>query len=61
MSAVTFAGRPIVNGVRAPLSDASPAAWWEEEAQRLGVSEEDLRAQVRLADEIMDEILREDA
>ncbi len=56
----TLAGRPVVCGVRAPLTDASPEAWWEEEATRLGLSVYDLKEQVRLADEIIEEIVLAD-
>lgn len=55
--AQTPAGRPILCGVRAPLSHESPEAWWEEEATRLGLSVHALKEQIRLADEILDEII----
>jgi len=52
--------RPVINGVRRPLSLDDPLEWWTEEASRLGLSVEELRAQVRLADEIIDELVEED-
>lgn len=44
-----------------PLNDASPPEHWEAKAKELGLSVESLREQVRLADEAMEEILREES
>lgn len=48
---VSTADRPVVCGVRAPLSPSSPEAWWVEEAGRRGLTVAELKEQVRLADE----------
>jgi len=46
--------------VRKPLSPVSSDSEWEREAKRLGLSVAELREQIRLADEIMEEIIREE-
>jgi hypothetical protein len=57
----TPAGRPLILGTPAPLTDASPEAWWAEEAARLGLSTQDLEDQVRLADSVLEELFAEEA
>jgi hypothetical protein len=52
--------RPVINGVPRPLSLDDPLEWWTEEATRLGLSVEELRAQVRLSDEILSELVEEE-
>ena|ERR1700690_744374 len=52
--------RPIINGIRKPLSFNDPIEWWKEEAKRLNISPESLREQVRLTDEILSEIISEE-
>lgn len=44
-----------------PLNDDSPPEHWEAEAEKLGVPVEVLREQIRLADEVMEEIVREES
>jgi len=53
----TPAGRPVVCGVPAPLSETSPEAWWAEEVTKRGLNSKVLMEQVRLADSILAEIL----
>lgn len=45
---------------RRPLSDADPPERWQAEAERLGVPVETLREQIRLADEVISEIIAEE-
>lgn len=45
----------------ASLAQSDPDEWWEEEASRLGLTVEELRKQVELADSIMEEILKEES
>lgn len=59
----TPAGRPYIGRSRTlvPLSSSSPEEWWQEEADRLGLTVEDYKAQIELADSILEEMLREEA
>lgn len=59
----TPAGRPYIGrtGTRVPLTPSSPEEWWQEEADRLGLSVEDYKAQVALADSILEELFSEEA
>lgn len=52
--------RPVILGVRKPLTQSDPSEWWEEEALRLGVPVQELREQIRLADEVLEEIFAEE-
>jgi hypothetical protein len=52
--------RPESQGVRKPLALTDPHEWWVEEARQFGLTVEDLRAQVALADEIIEEIIAEE-
>lgn len=53
--------RPIIKGVPKPLAESDPIEWWQEEAARLGLTVESLKEQIKLADEVIDEIIREEA
>lgn len=52
--------RPVVFGIPKPLAPSDPVEWWADEAARLGLTVEELREQIRISDEIMEELLLEE-
>jgi hypothetical protein len=52
--------RPVICGIPKPLTPSDPPEWWQEAADREGISVESLREQVQLADALLDEIIAEE-